>query len=649
MRLSLLVTLLFLLFAPFAKAQHNAQALAFEVPEVVIANVPTAITVHCPLPDGTYTFVVNNRDTLAQHVTDSSTVVQVAMLTSDDNLTISSGNHAWRQAIHPIPLWLSILPPLIAILIALIFREVLSALLLGIFSGTAIIGAYTGGLAGIGSGLLAVLDTYIINALNNWDHLAVILFSMTIGAVVAVISKNGGMQGVVNIVSRFATTARSGQLATWLLGVAIFFDDYANTLVVGNTMRAVTDRLRISREKLAYLVDSTAAPIAAIALVTTWIGFELGQIDEALAKINAHGTGIEQGVYSVFLGSLQYAFYPVFTLVFMLLLVLRGRDFGPMHKAEMRARTTGQVSKGVGRQSPHNESKDDDMDEFEPKAGIQPRAINAIIPILVIVLGTIAGLFYTGWGAQPLEGSGLWAQLTAIIGDSNSYISLLWSSSAGLAVAILLTVAQRGLSLAETMESALNGFKTMLPAVIILVLAWALASVTETMHTADFLTGVLEGNISPWVVPALTFVISALVAFSTGSSWSTMAILYPIMLPAAWNVSIAAGYDPAEALAIFLNVTSAVLAGSVLGDHCSPISDTTILSSLASSCNHIDHVRTQLPYALTVGAVALLIGTIPGALGINGWLLMPVGIAVLYAIVHFFGKPVPEQAHIVEQ
>ena len=199
-----------------------------------------------------------------------------------------------------IPLWMSILPPLLAIILALVFKEVIFSLVSGIFLGGAIMGVYAEGFMGIFTGFFKIIDTYIIGALNDSGHLSVIVFSTIIGGIVALISKNGGMQGIVNGIARFANTARNGQLATWFLGIAIFFDDYANTLVVGNTMRAITDKLKISREKLAYIVDSTAAPVSAIAFVTTWIGAELGYISNGLEKINADGEVISEGVYSIF-------------------------------------------------------------------------------------------------------------------------------------------------------------------------------------------------------------------------------------------------------------------------------------------------------------------------------------------------------------
>ena len=205
-------------------------------------------------------------------------------------------------------------------------------------------------------------------------------------------------------------------------------------------------------------------------------------------------------------------------------------------------------------------------------------------------------------------------------------------------VAVILTISQRIMNLEETISAGLNGFKTMLPAMIILILAWSLALITEEMHTATFLNSLWSDALSPFLLPAIVFILSALVSFSTGSSWGTMAILYPLMLPASYHISIEAGLSHDEVMIIFYNVVSVILAGSVFGDHCSPISDTTILSSLASSCNHIDHVRTQLPYAITTGIVAIVVGTIPASMGVSPLILFPVGFGIMYLIIRFVGK-----------
>lgn len=529
-----------------------------------------------------------------------------------------------------LPLWISLLPPFIAIGMALITKEVVYSLLTGIFVGAASIGYAADGLAGIAWGFLHIIDQYIIGALNDWGHLAVVLFSILIGALVALISKNGGMEGVVNRISKLATNAKSGQLVTWALGVGIFFDDYANTLVVGNTMRSVTDRLRISRAKLAYIVDSTAAPMASIAFVTTWIGAELGYIQDGVSKID----GYSEGAYSVFLNSLSYSYYPILTLIFILFLILQGKDYGPMLDFERKARQSG-VQDDITEENA-------ELQLFDRKEGVTAKAYNAIIPILILIIGTIVGLLITGhdpsvWQDDSL---GFGRKLSTIIGNSDSYTALLWSSLLALVTAAALTQGQKIMGAQEVVETSIDGFKTMINAVVILVLAWSLATITEELETARFLQTLWSPDYSPYILPAITFIISALVAFSTGSSWGTMAILYPIMIPSVFSIGDASGMEQVAILPIFYNVTSCVLAGSVLGDHCSPISDTTILSSLASSCNHIDHVRTQIPYALTVGVVAVLGGTTLSAFGLPNWICFAICLTTLYLIVRMVGKKV---------
>ena len=644
--LFILGSLLLLLLGNGATLHAEKQPVSFKgafeiaVPEATLTGLETSIKVKLnPGPWGDLEEVVfaSGAEEYTVVLEDGEGTFPVVFESGEQQFQLKKADFEFSARVNPIPAWMSLIPPLLAIIMALAFREVITSIGAGIFVGAAIIGFYAEGVTGIASGFLAVIDTYIINSLNDSGHLSIIIFSMLIGALVSVISRNGGMQGVVNHISKFAGNAKSGQLATWILGVAIFFDDYANTLVVGNTMRSVTDKLRISREKLSYLVDSTAAPIAAIAFVTTWIGAELGYIESGISSIPE--VEANEGVYSIFLNSLAYSFYPIFTLVFMLILIVRNRDFGPMYKAEVRARTTGQVAKP---RTDAPEMDDSEVEEFKAVEGVKQRAFNGIIPIMVVIISTIVGIAYTGYMAEGWKEPGLSfsQKLSTIVGDADSYVALLWASGLALVTAVILTISQRLMSLADTIDSVLKGFKAMLPAIIILVLAWSLALVTEHLHTADFLAGNLGNAISPIWVPTITFVLAAIVAFSTGSSWGTMAILYPLLIPTAWEITSGAEWTYVESMPILYNTVACVLAGAVLGDHCSPISDTTILSSLASSCNHIDHVRTQLPYALTVGVVATLVGTLPAALGISSWLLFPLGIAALYGVIHFFGKEV---------
>lgn len=571
-----------------------------------------------------------------------------------------SSDAAGGVRIVPIPLWTSVIPPLVAILLALLFKEVVVSLFMGVLSGAFIAGGlrFDSLFYGFRS-VMSIIDQYLITALNDSGHLSVIVFSLLIGGMVAIISKNGGMAGVVLGLSKYARSAKSSQFITWLLGVSIFFDDYANTLIVGNTMRSVTDKYRVSREKLAYIVDSTAAPVAAVAFITTWIGAELGYIDDGMQQVDL---GVQMTPYAVFISSLKYSFYPILTLIFIVLIIRSGKDYGPMLKAERRARSTGQVSPA------RTEAEDEpDMEDLSPVAGVAARWYNAVVPVAVVIMMTILGLLSTGydtiyqeltvagadvdaawstiWSSMHLllpEGqSGLLAKMGKVIGSSDSYTALLWASLSGVVVAIAMTVAGKIMSLFDTMHWMVQGFKTMMPALIILTLAWTLAGATETLHTADYISQALSGAVHPYVLPGLVYVMAAVIAFSTGSSWSTMAILYPIAIPTTVAVCVSAGLDAGHTLEILLNVIATVLAASVLGDHCSPISDTTILSSLASDCNHIDHVRTQLPYALTVGSVSLACVTLSAIFG-GGWLLSAFlvmgALVVLYLVIDRVGQ-----------
>jgi Na+/H+ antiporter NhaC len=426
-----------------------------------------------------------------------------------------SGKQIYKTNINPVPLWLSILPPLIAIILALLFKEVFSAIFAGIFSGTFIISLYSGGVSWIGAlldGFLAIPE-YFTRVLTDTDHISIIVFSMLIGGTVNVISKNGGMKSIIGKLSKYASDRKSGQLISMIMGIVIFFDDYANTLVVGNTMRPLTDKLKISREKLSYIVDSTAAPVVSIAFITTWIGAELSYIKSGLEVLN-----MQESPYMVFMHSLKYAFYPVFTLVFMYFLIRTGKDFGPMYKAERKA---------IEKKS-ETVTENDDAKEEKKNSSIWL----AIIPVAIIIFGTLAGLVYTGYSADIWNSkASWWMKVSETIGNSDSFKALMWASLFALIVAVAMSLYKKIFNLQEAVEVSLDGFKSMLQAIIILTLAWALALLTQQLHTADFFTSVfIYLSIPLFLIPAITFIISALISLSTGSSWGTMAILYPIML-----------------------------------------------------------------------------------------------------------------------
>ncbi len=627
------LTLLFCLLVSLISLKAESTSSSYlELPPAIMKNVPVTIRIQEVHADDFVEpqLLIDGVKRELQH-DDEGYYYEYKFSEAVEMQLIQQGRIETRQ-VTPIPLWLSILPPLIAIIMALITKEVFSSLFIGLLIGTSVIYKYSGAafFVAVFKGAFAIIDTYLMQALLSHEHLSIIIFSMLIGGMVTLISLNGGMKGIVNILSRYANNRRSGQFITYIMGMLIFFDDYANTLVVGNTMRPVTDKLKISREKLAYIVDSTSAPIAAIAFITTWIGAELSYIQQGIAEV-----GLSSSAYSVFLQSLKYSFYPILTLIFVPILVWQRRDFGPMLKAEKQAISSQHTSTDKKGRSPQI------MKELEVADDVSPRWFNAVIPVLIVVLGTIGGLIYTGWnpGVWGNEALSFTSKLSTTIGDADVFNALIWSSLAGVFAALLLTTSQRILNLKESIEGLINGFKTMFHAILILSLAWSLALLTDHLHTAEFITGILTSiNISPEFIPALTFAFSAAIAFSTGSSWGTMAIIYPLILPAIWKIGLEAGMDTEAILPLFYNAVSSVLAGAVLGDHCSPISDTTILSSLACSCHHIHHVRTQMPYALLVGTIALLVGTLPSAFGFPIILSYIIAIGIMFAFIRLKGK-----------
>jgi len=540
-----------------------------------------------------------------------------------------------------VPGWYSLVPPVVAIAMALIFREVIVALFAGVWLGAMALTGFNPF-----SALARTIDTFAVPALGDVDggKTAIVAFSLLLGGMVGVVARNGGTLGIVRAVTPLATTPRRGKLATWVAGMAIFFDDYANTLIVGNTMRPITDGLRISREKLAYLVDSTAAPVAAIVPISTWVGYEISLIADGLRLAAEQQAGNPQLVaeltaaspFAVFLHTIPYLFYPLLALALVVLTSAMGRDLGPMAKAEHRAATGGGLHRPGAMLA-----TDTSAELMAPKEGAPQRWWNAALPVVTVVAVVLGGLYATGRAA-----AGPGASLMDIFGEADPFATLLWGSLAGCVVAILLSVGQRILTLQESLEAWVGGIRAMMIAMIILVLAWSLGGVTEVLGTAQFLAGLLEGSLPLQLLPATVFVTAAAIAFATGTSWGTMAILLPLVIPLTVSLGGGAGFDGGDHYTILLGAISSVLAGAIFGDHCSPISDTTVLSSMASGCDHIDHVRTQLPYALLVGAIAITLGDVGTAYGLPNWLALSTGVLLLFLVLRFFGKESPEGGRV---
>ena len=519
--------------------------------------------------------------------------------------------------------WVSLAPPLLAIVLALVLRQVIPALFAGVWLGAWLINGFT--LGGLWSGLLDSFGVHILEATAKKSNVSVVLFSLMIGGTVGIISRNGGLQGIVNRIVAWADSARHACMATATMGLAVFFDDYANTLVVGNTMRPVTDSMGVSRAKLAYIVDSTAAPVASIALVTTWVGYQVGLIGEAVSYID----GLDAEAYLLFLSTIPYSFYSVLAIAFVFMVAASGRDFGPMLASERRVQERG--AEGP-KDSPSAHAED--CAPIEAMSGKPQRAINAVVPIAVLLTGVLGGLYATGTDALGDRG----AALRDIIGAAESTTALMWGSLLSTVAAAGLSLGQGILSLKETVDAWYRGMRSMIFAIIILILAWSLGGITDILQTADFLVAVLGDALPVQILPVLVFVIAAFTAFATGSSWGAMGILTPLVIPLAWAVMQNSGHTGAEDMHLLYSAIAGILSGSVWGDHCSPISDTTILSSMASGCDHVEHVHTQLPYAFLVGTVSILSGTLPVAFGMPWWAGLLTGAAILLAVLRLFGR-----------
>ena len=331
--------------------------------------------------------------------------------------------------------------------------------------------------------------------------------------------------------------------------------------------------------------------------------------------------------YSVFLNSIPYSFYPILAIIFVLLIAATGLDFGPMYKAEVRARN-GQVKPESADPLPALEGE-----ELAPKGNIPLRTVNAIVPILTLIVVLAISMYMLGEGAT----------LTDILNTTDPYKAMMYSSFVGVLVAASMTIGQGILSVHETVDAWYGGLRATLFGMIILVLAWSLSDVTAALHTAAYLVTLLAGALPVALVPAIVFILAALTAFTTGTSWGTMAILMPLVVPLAWAVMGMHGIADPTGMHILYSTVSCCLAGAVWGDHCSPISDTTVLSAVASGCNHIEHVRTQLPYALVVGFVGLVFGTIPGGFGVSPWISIVVCTAILIVGLKFFGRRADDQ------
>ncbi len=546
-------------------------------------------------------------------------------------------------------LWV-LAPAFVAILLAIFTRQVVPALVAGVIVGSfMMVPCLSSGEAfadanSVIAGVRLAAETYLLGEIVDPDadfgHAKIIMFTLIIGFTVGVIARNGGTAGMVRLVAGKTESRRRGALTAWLAGLVVFFDDYANTMIVGPTMGPVFDRLKLSRAKLAYIVDSTAAPVASIAIIGTWVGAEISYIDDGLKQLAATGTPqFLDGVngMSAFISSLAYRFYPILALVLVFFVCLTGRDFGPMKRSERKRMSETEPESAAPLAGSISSHGTGGAVVGEPAA----RWWLGVVPILVLVGMTIAVLAvggYRGTAPEELAGEVWWSQGATIVGNADSYVAILYGAIISAFVAILLTLLARACPTKDAVDAGLQGMARMFPAIVILILAWALSQVSQDLKLGEVAKGYLEAsNFSVAYVPLAVFISSALISFATGTSWATMGILCPV------TVTITAGMVgdlPADqALVIFYAAVGSVLAGSIFGDHCSPISDTTVLSSIASGCPHEEHVWTQIPYAFVTAIVAIAASEIVCDMYDQPWYLgLAAGTVVLFLIVLVFGR-----------
>lgn len=565
------------------------------------------------------------------------------VITEADQVTVTvaepSGKQHNSQRTYRAPDRSSLLPPLVAIALAILLRKPVIALFIGVLVGAFLVKSAAGVdfMSAASQALPDVFLHYFWNEVVDKARYELILFVIFMLAMVGVITRAGGIHGLMQSIARMASSARRTQVATWFMGLAIFFDDYANTILVGSAMRPLTDRFKVAREKLAWIVDSTAAPVAGISIFSTWIAFEVSTFS---AQLPDAGLSTSDG-YGIFLQTLPFRFYCWLTIYFVGLVVLSGRDFGPMLRAERRARGGAVLRPGA---TPLVSSAGT---ELKPSPHVRPAALVAIIPLMAFLVVTIGWILNTG-GAFSMGSTFFTIEgVTQVLYDGSGSAPLMWGSLTGLMIALAMGMS-RGLSLSSALDAAWKSLRAMGVALAILYLAWMVGAVCKDMGTAAWLSLTLSDGVPYVVLPAALFLLSALVAFSTGSSWSTMSILLPLVVGLAYQLgSLGAplGADPVL-LGQGLVVLSigAVLEGAIFGDHCSPISDTTVMSSIATASDHVDHVRTQAPYAVLVMGVSMLMGYLPCALLLHrGWTWLPwaslgLSMLVLTGIVFLFGR-----------
>lgn len=515
--------------------------------------------------------------------------------------------------------FMSVIPAIVAIFLAFRYKNVYFSLGFGLYIGLVIISLRAGhGLLSFFDALLQIPVFMISSLADSWNA-GIVMQVLLIGGLVVLISYTGGLQAMATSLSKYGKTRMSAQLITWLMGILIFFDGIANALIVGPSMRPITDKANVSREKLSFIIDSTASPITGLVIISTWFGFEISLITEQLQNLHIENTN----AMHLFLGSLPFRFYNILMLIFILLTIFTAREFGPMLKAEKKTKNY----------QTHSAKEIVDSNDYCPKA------YEGVIPLLILIISSFILFFTNGLSVMVSNGSSTLdngISLNLIIDAfSNANASIVITQASVLAIisSLIISTKRGAFKFSEGLNITFEGAATLLPTIFILLFAWSLGDVMNDTHlnAGNYISKTL-GTLLPFqFIPLLIFLTAALTSFATGTSFGTMGLIFPLAMPLAWS----ANQDIP-----FLTVTiGAILTGAIVGDHCSPISDTTILSSAGCDVDHLDHVSTQLPYALSVGAVASICYLLAG-FGINPFVLIILASIFLLLILQFLGEKI---------
>ncbi len=493
----------------------------------------------------------------------------------------------------------ALVPPIVAILLALITKEVYSSLFVGILVG----GLFYSGFSFEGT-FTHIFNNGFVAVLSDSYNVGILIFLVILGAMVSLMNRAGGSAAFGHFAKEKIKNRAGAQLATVALGVLIFIDDYFNCLTVGSVMKPVTDEHKISRAKLAYLIDATAAPVCIIAPISSWAAAVSGFVEG------------EDG-FSIFIRAIPYNYYALFTLVMMIAIILMNIDYGPMQTHEKNA------LKGDLFTSGKTVAKQDNA-----SVNSKGKVIDLVIPIITLIICCVIGMIYTGGFFQG-------ENFVTAFSNSDASVGLALGSIFAIIITIVIYLIRRVLSFSECMDCLPDGFKAMVPAILILTFAWTLKAMTDSLGAATFVAAAMEGSAKGLMnfLPAIIFLVGCFLAFSTGTSWGTFGILIPIV------VAVFANSNPR----LMIISISACMAGAVCGDHCSPISDTTIMASAGAQCDHVNHVTTQLPYALLVAAVSFVTYIIAGFVQ-NPWIPLPLGFFLLIACLLIIGTVGPKRA-----